>query len=128
MKKQTHLPIPPLFFPCPTPFLLNQLPLQLSWPSNPAIASDACGPPSLPHPTQPPAKKAAAMILQDLKRWLCANHFHKLILIKDFIIKYTRFAWAGGTFFLVVLYVVSVFGSGGKKVLVQFWFKYVFTT
>jgi hypothetical protein len=28
----------------------------------------------------------------------------------------TRFAWAGGTFFLVVLYVVSVFGSGGKKV------------
>ena len=30
----------------------------------------------------------------------------------------TRFAWAGGTFFLVVLYVVSVFGSGGKKVLV----------
>ena len=36
---------------------------------------------------------------------------------------YTRFAWAGGTFFLVVLYVVSVFGSGGRKVLVQFWFK-----
>ncbi len=33
--------------------------------------------------------------------------------------KYTRFAWAGGIFFLVVLYVVSVFGSGGKKVLVQ---------
>jgi hypothetical protein len=33
--------------------------------------------------------------------------------------KYTRFAWAGGTFFPVVLYVVSVFGSGGKKVLVQ---------
>ena len=32
----------------------------------------------------------------------------------------TRFAWAGGTFFLVVLYVVSVFGSGRKKVLVQF--------
>ncbi len=32
--------------------------------------------------------------------------------------KYTRFAWAGGTFFPVVLYVVSVFGSGGKKVLV----------
>ncbi len=24
--------------------------------------------------------------------------------------------WAGGTFFLVVLYVVSVFGSGGKKI------------
>ncbi len=42
--------------------------------------------------------------------------------------KYTCFAWAGGTFFLVVLYVVSVFGSGGKKVLVQFWFKYAFTT
>ena len=33
-------------------------------------------------------------------------------------VKYTRFAWAGGTFFPVVLYVVSVFGSGGKKVLV----------
>ncbi len=43
-------------------------------------------------------------------------------------IVYTRLAWAGGTFFLVVLYVVSVFGSGGKKILVQFWFKYVFTT
>ena len=27
-----------------------------------------------------------------------------------------------------MLYVVSVFGSGGKKVSVQFWFKYVFTT
>jgi hypothetical protein len=35
-------------------------------------------------------------------------------------VKNTCFAWAGGTFFLVVLYVVSVFGSGGKKVLVQF--------
>ena len=33
--------------------------------------------------------------------------------------EYTCFAWAGGTFFLVVLYVVLVFGSGGKKVLVQ---------
>ena len=32
----------------------------------------------------------------------------------------TRFAWAGGTFFLVVLYVVSVFGSSGKKVLVVY--------
>ncbi len=31
----------------------------------------------------------------------------------------THFAWAGETFFPVVLYVVSVFGSGGKKVLVQ---------
>ena len=41
---------------------------------------------------------------------------------------YTCFVWAGGTFFLVVLNVVSVFGSSGKKVLVQFWFKYVFTT
>jgi hypothetical protein len=68
--------------------LLNPLPLQLSWPSNPAIASDACGPPFLPHLTQPAAKKAAATILQDLKRWLCAtNHFHKLMLIEDFIIK-----------------------------------------
>jgi hypothetical protein len=67
--------------------LLNQLPLQLSWPSNPAIASDACSLPSLSHPTQPAAKAAAATILQDLKRWLCANHFHKLTLIEDFIIK-----------------------------------------
>ncbi len=33
-------------------------------------------------------------------------------------VKYTRFVWAGGTFFPVVLYVMSVFGSGGKKVLV----------
>ncbi len=32
---------------------------------------------------------------------------------------HTRFAWAGGTFFPVVLYVVSVFGSGRKKVLVN---------
>jgi hypothetical protein len=30
--------------------------------------------------------------------------------------EYTCFVWAGGTFFPVVLYVVSVFGSGGKKV------------
>jgi hypothetical protein len=67
--------------------LLNQLPLQLSWPSNPVIASDACGLPSLPHPTQPTAKKTAATILQDLKWWLCANHSHKLMLIEDFIIK-----------------------------------------
>ena len=35
--------------------------------------------------------------------------------------EYTRFAWAGGTIFLVVLYVVSVFGSGGKKVLVCYY-------
>jgi hypothetical protein len=34
------------------------------------------------------------------------------------LIPYTRFAWAGGTFFPVVLYVVSVFGSGRKYVLV----------
>jgi hypothetical protein len=67
--------------------LLNQLPLQLSWPSNPTIASDACGLPSLSHPTQPAAKKAAATILQDLKQWLCADHFHKLMLIEDLIIK-----------------------------------------
>jgi hypothetical protein len=78
----------PLSFSLVQPlFLLNQLPLQLSWPSNLAIASDACGPPSLPHPTQPAAKKAAVTILRDLKRWLCANHFHKLMLIEDFIIK-----------------------------------------
>jgi hypothetical protein len=34
-----------------------------------------------------PHSPAAAMILQDLKRWLCANHFRKLMLIEDFIIK-----------------------------------------
>ncbi len=33
--------------------------------------------------------------------------------------EHTRFAWARGTFFPVVLYVVSAFGSGRKKVLVQ---------
>jgi hypothetical protein len=67
MKKQTHLYIPPLLFPCPTPFfLLKQLPLQLSSPPNPAIASDSCSLPSLPHPTQPTAKAAAAAILHDL--------------------------------------------------------------
>ncbi len=38
--------------------------------------------------------------------------------------RYTCFAWAGRTFFLVVLYVVSVFGSGGKKILVQFYLEY----
>jgi hypothetical protein len=43
--------------------------------------------PSLSHPTQPAAKAAAATILQDLDRWLCANHFHKLTLIQDFIVK-----------------------------------------
>jgi hypothetical protein len=59
----------------------------LSLLSNPVLASDACGLPSLPHPTQPTVKAAAATIPQDLKRRLCANHFHKLTLIKDFIIK-----------------------------------------
>jgi hypothetical protein len=67
--------------------LLKQLPLQLSLLSNPAIASDACGLPSLPHPTQPAAKAVAATILQDLEQWLGANHFHKLTLIEDFTIK-----------------------------------------
>ncbi len=43
MKKQTHHSIPPLFFPCPTPFLLKQLPLQLSLPSILMTASDAWG-------------------------------------------------------------------------------------
>ncbi len=33
-------------------------------------------------------------------------------------IKYTHFAWAGGTFFQLCCCVVSVFGSGGKQVLV----------
>jgi hypothetical protein len=67
--------------------LLKQLPLQLSLPSNPMIASVAWGLPSLPHPTQLAAKAVAAMILQDLERWLCANHFHKLMLIEDIIVK-----------------------------------------
>ncbi len=31
---------------------------------------------------------------------------------------YTRFAWAGGTFFQLCCCVVSVLGSGGKKVLI----------
>jgi hypothetical protein len=54
-------------FPLSNPFfLLKQLPLQLSSPSNPAISSDTCGLPSLPHPTQPAAKAAAAAILHDL--------------------------------------------------------------
>ncbi len=43
----------------------------------------------------------------------------KKVQLSDRRLKYTRFAWAGGTFFPVVLYVVSVFGSGGKKVFVQ---------
>jgi hypothetical protein len=46
-------------------------------------------------------------------------------------LKYTCCAWAGGTFFPVVLCVVSVFGSGGKVLRVQyscgvvlvFWFR-----
>ncbi len=38
---------------------------------------------------------------------------------KRVLYTYTCFAWAGGTFFPVVLYVVSVFGSDRKKVLVQ---------
>jgi hypothetical protein len=88
MKKPNPSLNSPFPFPMSNPlFLLNQLPLRLSWPSNPAIASDACGLPSLPHPTQPAAKAAAVTILQDLKRWLCANHFPKLMLIEDFIIK-----------------------------------------
>jgi hypothetical protein len=54
-------------FPLSNPFfLLKQLTLQLSLPSNPAIASDACGLPSLPHPTQPAAKAVAVAILHDL--------------------------------------------------------------
>ncbi len=32
--------------------------------------------------------------------------------------EYTYFAWAGGTFFQLCCCVVSVFGSGGKKVLI----------
>ncbi len=43
----------------------------------------------------------------------------KVVVVVFFTRNYTRFAWAGGTFFLVVLYVVSVFCSGRKKVLVQ---------
>ncbi len=43
---------PPLLFPCPAPFLLKQLPLQLSSPSIPTTTSDACGQPS-PPPSSP---------------------------------------------------------------------------
>jgi hypothetical protein len=43
MKKQTHLSVPPLLFPCPTPFLLKQLQLRLSLSSILMTASDACG-------------------------------------------------------------------------------------
>ncbi len=32
--------------------------------------------------------------------------------------EYTRFAWAGGTFFQLCCCVVLVFGSGGNKVLI----------
>jgi hypothetical protein len=54
-------------FPLSNPFfLLKQPPLQLSSLSNPAISSDACGLPSLPHPTQPTAKAVAVAILHDL--------------------------------------------------------------
>jgi hypothetical protein len=52
-KKQTHLSIPSLLFPCPTPILLKQLPLQLSLPSIATTASDACSQPS--HPPLPPS-------------------------------------------------------------------------
>jgi hypothetical protein len=49
------------------------------------VTHAAC--PLSPTPHSPQQKKAAATILQDLKRWLCANHFHKLMLIENFIIK-----------------------------------------
>jgi hypothetical protein len=56
-------------FPLSNPFfLIKQLPVQLSTPSNPAISSDACGLPSLPHPTQPAVKAAAAVIVHDLPK------------------------------------------------------------
>jgi hypothetical protein len=63
MKKQNHMKFPLSLSLVQPLFLLNQLPLQLSWPSNPAIASDICGLPSLPQPIQSAAKAAAAMIL-----------------------------------------------------------------
>ncbi len=47
MKKQTHLSIPPLLFLYLAPFLLKQLPLQLSLLSILMTNSDAC---SLPFP------------------------------------------------------------------------------
>ncbi len=55
-------------------------------------------------------------------RWMDLRFFPIVTLVHKtpyVVITNTRFAWAGGTFFLVVLYVVSVFGSGGKNVLVQ---------
>jgi hypothetical protein len=65
-KRNTSLNSPSPF-PLSNPFfLLKQLPLQLSSPSNLAISSDACGLPSLPHPTQLAAKAAAGAIFHDL--------------------------------------------------------------
>jgi hypothetical protein len=53
MKKQTHLSIPSLLFPCSTPFFLKQSPLRLSSPSIATTASNACSQPS-PPPFPPP--------------------------------------------------------------------------
>ncbi len=42
-EKTTHLSIPSLLFPCPTPFFLKQLPLRLPLLSILMTASNACG-------------------------------------------------------------------------------------
>jgi hypothetical protein len=55
MKKQTHLSIPSLLFPCPTSFLLKQSPLRLSLPSIATTASNACSQPSHPPFPSPPS-------------------------------------------------------------------------
>jgi hypothetical protein len=60
-KKQTHLSIPSLLFPCPTPILLKQLPLQLSLPSIATTTSDACSQPS--HPPSPPPPSIIIIIV-----------------------------------------------------------------
>jgi hypothetical protein len=65
-KNQTHLSIPPLFFPCPAPFLLKQSPLQLSLPSIAMTASNACGQSSPPLLPPSPATKEQSII----------NHHH----------------------------------------------------
>ena len=88
MKQQTHLSIPPLLFPCPTPFLLEQLPLLLSLTSIPTTSSNACSQPSPPPPPQQLAVAAAAAANihnpANIQRWLHANHFHQLTLIDNF--------------------------------------------
>jgi hypothetical protein len=59
-EKKTHLSIPSLPFPCPMPFLLKQLQLQLPLLSILTTGSSACSQPSLPPPQQPVVAAVAA--------------------------------------------------------------------